>query len=528
MTSHAREWDVVLIGAGINSLGAAFLLSRAGWRVLVLDRNETPGGAIRTQELTLPGFHHDIGAMNLSLFANSPFFQEYQEVLASKGVSFVTAHRSAGSVFPDGGFLGITADPMETRKAIANISSADAAAWDKWLSDFNTCAPELFRLFGQPNPPSDISAYLNDLKSRTPFPVWEKLRGILQDSLRENLSDRFESEEVRALIAAWGLHPDHAPDIPGGLTYPFIETNLDARQGISIVKGGSGRLIDALAELIEEAGGEVRGSTNVDQIIVDGGCATGVRLSGGEIIQAGRGVVASVTPQALAKLVETPLPERELKVAQNWRHGPGTMMIHLALSDLPEWHAADARESFYVHIAPSLDHMARTYKDAVNGTLSAEPFCVVAQPTIYDPSRAPEGKHILWIMVRCVPAEIAGDAPGQIKDKIWTSAAKTAFADRVLDLMEDHAPGLRSSILGMVVHSPNDLQNLNPNLVGGDINGGSCHLDQFFGLRPFPRQPHHRMAIDGLYMCGASIWPGAGASPGSGVFVAETLLNQEI
>lgn len=517
--------DAIFIGAGINSLGAAYLLGRAGWRVLVVDRNDEPGGAIRTLELTLPGFRHDIGAMNLSLFANSPFFQQHQDVLAKKGMAFVIAERSAGCVFSGGRFLGITTDQAENLRAIARFSKADVDDWKAWTADFEACAPFLFQIFGALAPSAGPLEYVFGDQADVPEAVQPVLRGILLDSLRANLTARFESEEVQALIAAWGLHPDHAPDIAGGCVYPFLETNIDQQQGISIVKGGSGRLIHALAELIREAGGEVRSGTSVEKIVIEKGRAVGIRLASGEVVRASRAVVASVTPRALLGLTDEQLPQLEAQRARSWRHGPGTMMIHLALSGLPDWRADDARRSFYVHIATSLDYLARAYQESLAGLLSAEPFCVVGQPTIYDPSRAPAGKHVLWIMVRCVPAVIRGDAAGKIEGRAWTREVKEAFADRVIDLIESYAPGLRDKILARAIHAPKDLEDLNPNLVGGDINAGSCHLDQFYGQRPFPRYAHHRMPIPGLYMCGASTWPGAGASPGSGAFVAQQILK---
>jgi phytoene dehydrogenase-like protein len=261
--------DVVFIGAGINALGAAYLLSQAGWRVLVVDRNNEPGGAVRTLELTLPGFRHDIGAMNLNLVAGSPFFQQHRDALARKGLELVTADHAVGTVFPGDRFLGITTDQDATLRAIARFSKADAEAWRTWLADFDACKPFLFRIFGAPAPAAAPLAYAFGDETNVPEPIQPALRGILLDSLRANLSARFESEEMRAVIAAWGLHPDYAPDIAGGCWYPFLETNIDQRQGIAIAKGGSGRVTHALADLIREAGGEVRTGASVDKIVIE-------------------------------------------------------------------------------------------------------------------------------------------------------------------------------------------------------------------------------------------------------------------
>ena len=308
--------DAVFIGAGINSLGAALLLAQTGWRVLVIDRNEEPGGAVRTQALTLPGFQHDIGAMNLSLFTGSPFYQQHKDALARKGVDFITADCSAGSVFLGGRFLGISMDQEETHGTIARFSRSDAEAWRTWRADFDDIAPTMFQIFGSPAPFGDPREYAFENLSDVPDSVQNRLRSILLDSLRTNLTARFESEELRAMIAAWGLHPDYAPDIAGGCFYPFLETNLDARQGISLVRGGSGRVIEALVALIKEAGGDVRTDTDVDKIVIEKDRAIGVRLKDGKIIHAKRAIIASTTLRALLDLTDHQLPLAEEQRAQ--------------------------------------------------------------------------------------------------------------------------------------------------------------------------------------------------------------------
>ena len=367
---HEREDAEFHVGSSWNGIDAATGARRRKTSIKRLSRSVPKAvltwfGAKRTQELTLPGFQHDIGAMDLGLFAGSPFWQEHREALEAKGVSFVAADHSAGSVFPDGRFLGVTTDPEENKRAITGFSKADAEAWETWLSDFDACAPHLFALLGSRAVPASATALRFGEDQDVPDAVAPVLRGILADSLRANLTARFESPELQAMIAAWGLHPDTAPDIAGGCTYPFIETNIDARQGIAIATGGSGTVMMALVALIEEAGGEVRCDTTVDRIIIEDNRAVGVELASGEAHYASRAVLASVTPQALLNLTGNHLPAAETQRAQTWRHGPGTMMIHLALSDLPDWQAEGARKSFYVHIGPSLDDLARAYQEGV-------------------------------------------------------------------------------------------------------------------------------------------------------------------
>jgi phytoene dehydrogenase-like protein len=212
--------------------------------------------------------------------------------------------------------------------------------------------------------------------------------------------------------------------------------------------------------------------------------------------------------------------EREV---EKFRAGPGTMMVHLALDDLPEWRAGLALRSFaYVHVAPDLEMMSRVYAEASAGLLPAEPALVVGQPTAIDPSRAPPGKHVLWVQVRVLPAEIRGDSLGRIAAKNWEDA-KEAYADRVLDILEGYAPALRRRVLGRSIFSPRDLERENPNLIGGDNLSGSHHLDQNFFLRPVAGWSRYRTPVRNLYLCGASTWPGAGVGAGSGFMLAKGL-----
>lgn len=516
--------DVIFIGAGVNSLGASVVLAQQGWRVVVLDRNDEPGGAVRTMELTLPGFRHDIGAMNLSLLAGSPFYAEYGPALARKGLELIVADHPFGSLAHDGRFLGMSTDLEANLTAIAGFSPADAKAWKTWRADYDRCSPTLFEMFGSPAAASGPLELIFGQHRDLPPEAANTIRGILLDSLRTNLSRRFESDVVQALIAAWALHLDYAPDVAGGCWMPFLETNGDERRGIPIARGGSGNMIQALVALLRDAGGRVVTQQTVQEILVEKGKAVGVRVAGGGELRCSRAVVASVTPQALVQLAGRHLPKDLVGRANDYRFGPGTLVIHLALSGLPVWRDEAARRSFYVHVAPSLDYIAAAYQEAMAGLLPREPFLVVAQPTLYDPSRAPAGKHVLWIMARGVPAEIRGDAAGIIEQRAWTPEVSEAFANRILRQLSAHAPGLRESILGMAVHTPSDLQRLNPNLVGGDLNAGSVHLSQFYGNRPLPELADYETPIPGLYMCGASTWPGGGASPGSGVMLARKLM----
>jgi phytoene dehydrogenase-like protein len=169
-----------------------------------------------------------------------------------------------------------------------------------------------------------------------------------------------------------------------------------------------------------------------------------------------------------------------------------------------------------------MEDMSLAYQQAVAGLLPERPTLVVGQPTAVDPSRAPEGKHVLWVQVRVVPSIIGGDAAGTMEHRDWDQA-REPYADRVLDIIEDYAPGTRDKVLARHVLTPADLEADNPNLIGGDSLGGSHHLMQHFFLRPFPGWTKYRTPVEDLYMCGAGTWPGAGVGAGSGYLLGKRL-----
>ncbi len=180
------------------------------------------------------------------------------------------------------------------------------------------------------------------------------------------------------------------------------------------------------------------------------------------------------------------------------------------------------RKFAYVHIAPDMAMMNKVYSEAMDGMLPAVPALVVGQPTALDPTRAPAGKHVLWVQGRVLPASIRGDAKGEITGTDWDEI-KDACADRALDIIETYAPGFKSKIPHRCVFSPLDLERENSNLIGGDNLSGSHHLDQNFMFRPVAGYSRYKTPVNGLYMCGAATWPGAGTGAGSGFILAKML-----
>ena len=516
------EYDAVLIGAGHNSLAAALHLAAKGWRVAVYERAAVAGGAVKTGEYTLPGFRHDWAAMNLSLFAGSPFFKQYGEELTRHGCAFVPVSRPFSSSFSDGNWLGVSTDLEETVAQIATLSPADAETWRSLIAGFGAEAPHLFGLLGSPMKIRALAYFMfKTLRAKGLGGTMDFTRFLLS-SPRQWLEETFAHPQMRALLGAWGMHLDFAPDVAGGAMFPYLEGMAGQAFGMVIGAGGADTVIKALVAAIRARGGVVECNAPVAKVLREGGRASGVELADGRVIRARRAVIAGVAPRALPRLTGATTPAFDTAMTR-YAHAPGTMMIHLAMDGLPDWRAGAALQHFaYVHLGDTLDQMAEVYALAKAGLLPARPLLVVGQPTVVDPSRAPEGKHVLWVQVRMAPGSIAGDAAGQIAATDWAKAAEP-FAERALDILEAHAPGTRAKILARRIVTPAELEAENPNLVGGDQVCGSHHLAQHFLYRPARGHADGSTPVPGLHLTGAAVWPGAGTGAGPGYLLARKL-----
>ncbi|MGV8985535.1 MAG: phytoene desaturase family protein [Cypionkella sp.] len=515
------EFDAVLIGAGHNTLAAALHMAARGWKVGVFEQSAVAGGAVKTGEYTLPGFKHDWAAMNLSLFAGSPFFKVYGEELGKHGCAFVPVAKPFASSFADGSHVGVSTDLAETVAAIEALSSEDAATWKTLYAGFGAEAPHLFGLLGERMKMRALAYFMFKMLRAKGLGGTLYMTRFLLQSPRSWLTQTFKHPHVQAMLGAWGMHLDFAPDVAGGAMFPYLEGMAGQAFGMVIGQGGADTIVKALVAAIQARGGVVETNASVARILHDGTRATGIELADGRTITATKAVIAGVAPKALPRLTGGTTPAFDAGMTR-FAHAPGTMMIHLALSDLPEWRAKALKSFAYVHIAPSLDQMARTYQQAKAGLLPDEPILVVGQPTVVDPARAPQGQHTLWLQVRMAPGTILGDAKGEITATDWTDAAEP-FAERALDILEAHAPGTRAKILGRRIVSPHDLEADNPNLVGGDQVCGSHHLSQHFLFRPMRGHADGSTPIRNLHLTGAAVWPGAGTGAGPGYLLARQL-----
>lgn len=515
----ARSFDAVIVGSGINSLACGALLARAGWGVCVLEREAVPGGAVRTEELTEPGFLHDTFSCWHPLWVGGAAHAELDGELAERGLEYLNTDLPTATVFPDGeaGFLLRSADANaaelgeEWRGVLdAFLPNADLAfgvlGTELWSHAGLALGLKAFRRLGR----RGLAEYVGEL--------------LL--SSRDWLTRTFASERAHGVLAPWVLHTGLGPDAAAsGFMTQVIGVAIQ-EGGMPVPRGGGARLVDALMALIREHGGAVETGRDVERVLVDGRRATGVRTADGEDVLASRAVVANVTPTQLYTrlLPESPLAAKGLR----FRYGRAEMQIHLALSEPARWEGDERlSRTAIVHVTPGLDGVSRAVNEAERGLLPAEATIVAGQPLTLDPSRAPEGRGMLWIQLQELPWRVRGDAAGELDtgDGTWTEELRERYADRIVARLARHIPNLESSIAGRAVLSPADLQRANVNLVHGDPYSGALALDQNFLWRPFPARPGHATEYDGLWQVGASTHPGPGLGAGSGTLVAQELLR---
>jgi phytoene dehydrogenase-like protein len=520
------EHDAVVVGSGINSLACAALLTRAGWDVCLLEREAEYGGAIKTAELTEPGFFHDVFSGWHPLWVGGPAHAELADELGARGLEYLNTVHPTGTAFPDGesAFLSTSA---ETNAAELGDGWRDSTAALEAQAElvFGVLGTELWSRAGAG---LAVTAYRRLGR-----------RGLVAfgaeavQSSRDWLESTFASERVHGLLAPWVLHAGLGPDAAAsGFMNRVIAFAIQAG-GMPIPRGGGARLVDALIRLIEDNGGTCRTGTDVERVIVGEGRASAVRTSDGDVVRARRAVICNVTPtQLYGRLVEPgDVPGDVARAGRRFRFGRSEMQIHYALSEPPRWDGDDRLgRTALVHVTAGLDGVSRAVNEADRGLLPAEATIVVGQPLTIDESRAPSGSGLLWIQLQELPWHVKGDAAGELDagDGTWTTALRERYADRIQARLAQHIPNLDSAVRKRVVMSPADVQASNINLEHGDPYGGSLALDQNFLWRPFAQQPGHRTPIRGLFHIGASTWPGPGLGGVSGTLVARELLRHRI
>jgi len=524
------DYDAVVVGSGINSLACAALLAREGWNVCVLERERELGGAIRTAELTQPGFHHDVFSAWHPLWVGGPAHAALGDDLAARGLEYLNTDHPTGTAYPDGESVFLTTATEANAAELERHSAGDGDAWRDAIAGVGAQAELVFGVLG--------TELWSGAGAGLALKAYRRLgrQGLAVfgaeavQSSRDWLTTTFRSERAHGLLAPWVLHTGLGPDAAAsGFMTRVIAFAIEAG-GMPVPRGGGARLVDSLVRLIEDHGGVCETGRDVERILVAHGQAEGVRVAGVGAVTASRAVICNVTPTQLYGRLLDPadVPGEVREAGRRFRFGRSEMQIHFALSEPPRW-SGDERlgQTAIVHLTSGLDGVSRAVNEAERGLLPAEATVVVGQPLTVDESRAPGGRGLLWIQLQELPWRVKGDAAGELEtgDGTWTESLRERYADRIQARIGLHVPNLESSILGRLVLSPADLQTANVNLAQGDPYSGSLALDQNFLWRPFARQPGHRTPVDRLFHIGASTWPGPGLGAGSGTLVANALLQ---
>lgn len=467
-----RRFDAVVVGSGPNGLAAAITLARAGMAVHVIEGAATAGGGCRTEELTLPGFHHDVCSAVHPLAALSPFFLSID--LPARGVRLL-APKVAFAHPLDGGRAAAVAGPVaQTAAGLGPDRDAYQRLLAPLVRDAHLTLPDILGpLRAVPAHPLAMARF--------------GLEGVLPASL---LARRFCAKEAQALMAGAAAHSMLPLGAPVTSAFGLLLLMAAHSVGWPVVEGGSSRIVDGLVAELASLGGTVE---------------TGRWASSLDTLPPARAVLLDITPRQLIGFADGRLPPLRRRALRRFRYGPGACKADWALSGPVPWQAAACREAGTVHLGGTLAEIARSESEVTAGRHPQRPYCIVAQPGVVDASRAPPGCHTLWAYCH-VPSGSPVDMSGRIEAQI-----------------ERFAPGFRDLVLAKTVRTAAEMERHNPNYVGGDINAGAGTLRQTL-FRPTARWNPYRTGIPGIYLCSASTPPGGGVHGMCGVAAARTVL----
>lgn len=481
----------MVIGSGPNGLTAACTLAKRGHRVLVLEANpRRPGGALGSEEWTLPGFIHDVGAGFFPFGRSSPAFLALD--LESAGVHWHNATLESCHPALDGTHAAIARDVELTAHHFG--SPRDGDAWRKLARFHRSIEPRLLAALMDPFPALGPALRLGAMNLLRIASMFSKSGASLARSL-------FKSEAARRVLPSLALHVDVGPEDWFGSGLGYMLGLTASTGGYAVPRGGAQSLTNALVTVLERSGGRLRLGARVNRIIVRNRRAVAVTLEGGEEIRAGRAVLADTSAPALCLdlLQGQHQPGFVLRKMRKFPLGFGTFKLDLALSGPVPWTQPEARMSAVVHAGESLADLSRFVREIRAGQVPERPYLVIGQQSLIDRSRAPQEGQTLYIYSR-VPSDVEGG---------WDKA-RDRFADSIIQRIEALAPNFRTTILARKIHTPPDLERMNENLRGGDLGGGSNAWNRQLLFRPIFPYFRYRMPVERLYLCSSYAHPGAG------------------
>lgn len=465
--------SAIVVGSGPNGLAAAIELARNGFHVEVREAAATPGGGARSAEWTLPGFIHDCCSSVHPFAAGSPFFSTLS--LAKFGVKWIWSPAEVAHCL-DGDRAVLLWRDFDRMKD--ELGRADAASWRRVFEP-------LAQHWG-----SLATTILSPLRMpRHPF-LLAKFGVRALQSVTMVARSTFEQEAARALFGGVGAHAIKALDSPLSASIGLMLTASAHAVGWPIAEGGAQSITRALVRALESYGGRV---------------VTEARVASVNEVKDADLAMLDVTPRQFLELGAGLLPSGYARQLRRYRYGPGVFKVDWALREPIPWRAKECAESITVHLGGTLAEMADSERDAWDGRPPRKPFVLLAQQTLFDPTRAPSGRHTAWAYCHVPNA--------------WTGSA----LDLIEDQVERFAPGFRDCILARAVHGTLDMQRVNENLIGGDINGGAFTPMQF-AFRPTWRE--YSTPIKNVYLCSSSTLPGGGVHGMCGYNAARWALSR--
>ena len=465
-------YDAVVVGSGPNGLSAAVELARNGRSVVVLEAEDTIGGGTRSAELTLPGYVHDICSAIHPLGYGSPFFSTLP--LEEYGLEWVHPPAPLAHPFDDGTAAVLERSVEETGAALAPDAAAYRRLMEPIVRDWNRLVGSLLGPARLPRHPFALARF--------------GLRAVR--SARGLAEGLFEGEKVRGLLAGNAAHSFLPMEQPPSAAFGLVLGALGHAVGWPFPKGGSQKIADALVTYLRSLGGEVY---------------AGVRIGSVEEVPRTRTVLFDVTPRQLLKIAGRHLTERYRRALERYRYGPGVFKADFALDGPIPWRAEVCKRAGTVHVGGTMDEISSGEQAVFRGEHPERPFVLLAQQSLFDATRAPADKHTVWAYCH-VPNGSTFDMTERIEAQI-----------------ERFAPGFRDRILAKSTMGPTELQRVNANHVGGDINGGLQDFRQLF-TRPVARLTPYSTSARGLYLCSSSTPPGGGVHGMCGYFAARAAL----
>ncbi len=473
---HTRDnYDAVIVGSGPNGMAAAVELSRNGKSVLVIEGRDTLGGGTRTQQLTLPGFQHDVCSSVHPLGIGSPWFRAVP--LQDYGLEWVIPPLGMAHPFDDGSAAVLSQDLQRTKESLGQDGMAYLKLMEPLVRDWQEILEEF--LGPLPFPPKHPI-----VMARFGLTALRSARGLVES--------RFQGERARAFFSGMAGHAIQPMENPITASFGLMLGALGHVLGWPFARGGSKMITAALEAYLKDLGGETE---------------TGWFVGDLDELPDARAMLFDTTPGMMVKIVKERFPERYRKQLRKFRHGPGIYKVDWALNGAVPWKAEECRQAGVVHIGGTFEEIAASERAAWEGRHSERPFVLFVQPTLFDPSRAPDGKHIGWGYCH-VPAGSDVDMLDVIEGQI-----------------ERFAPGFRDCILERKVWSPRELEAYNPNYIGGDIASGIQDIWQLF-TRPVWKLSPYETPLKKIYLCSASTPPGGGVHGMGGYHAARAALRR--